>query len=283
MQEYILYIRTDLDVVFGNVDKYPVVGIIMPLYNHGKYLHQSLKSIIEQDYPNKLIIIVDDKSTDDSLEVAKSFINIRQELKDKSGNDIWVGNIIPDQIFDGVINDDIQVVLIGLQNNAKQANARNMGISTTWNYCNYYCQLDADDEYLPGKLSKSMAIMLQDPDNIGLVYSDAIIKNSLNGITTHEFRENYSYDSLLRECIISNTPLINKKVLADVGLYDKEISLIEDYDLWLRICEKYMAIHIPELLHVYHVCESSCTLTYTQDHWKFCWNKVREKMAQRRI
>lgn len=278
MQEYIPYIRTDLDVVFGNVDKYPVVGIIMPLYNHGKYLHQSLKSIIEQDYPNKLIIIVDDKSTDDSLEVAKSFINIRQELKDKSGNNIWVGNIIPDQIFDGVINDDVQVVLIGLQNNSKQWHARNIGISTCWNYIDFVNQLDADDWFLPNKLSKSVDIIKKDIDNIGLIYTDTIIMNEITGVTTHEFREPYSWDRLLNECIVSNTPLINKIVFEDVGLYE-DLSPCEDFWQWIKIARKYMCIHLPEPLSIYRVTPQSCTFVCNKLLWEDRWKTIHQRIV----
>jgi glycosyltransferase involved in cell wall biosynthesis len=271
MQEYIPYIRTDLDVVFGNVDKYPVIGILTPMYNHGRFLHKSIASVISQDYPNKLLIIIDDKSTDDSLEVAKSFIYVRQELKDKSGNDLWVG----------CLSDGTQVVLIGLQTNGKQANARNFAISSCWNYCNYYCQLDADDEYLPGKLTKLVDIIKTDPDNIGLVYNDVIINNKITGVTTHEFREPYSYDRLCQEDIISNQPLINKKALEVMGLYDKDISPTEDWDLFLRIAHQFMVIHIPEPLQIYNVVESSCTFTVDKDRWNWCWSRIREKLQAR--
>lgn len=267
MQEYIPYIRTDLDII----KKTDSVGVLIPCYNHGVYIENAIESVLEQDYTNKIIIIIDDKSTDNSVEVVKSlFYKIRQELINHNGDTIYVGHI-----------STTPMILICLKENNKQANARNMGIATTWNYCDYYCQLDADDEYLPGKLTKLVNVIKIDPDNIGLVYNDVIINNKITGVTTHEFREPYSYDRLCQEDIISNQPLINKKALEVVGLYDKDISPTEDWDLFLRIAHQFMVIHIPEPLQVYNVVESSCTYTVSKDRWNWCWNRIREKLQVR--
>jgi len=179
------------------------------------------------------------------------------------------------------MNNDIPIILIGLQINGKQANARNMGISTTWNYCDYYCQLDADDEYLPHKLITMMRVMKTDQDNIGLVYNDVIIRNQITNVTTHEFREPYLYERLCQEDIISNQPLINKKALKEVGLFDKQLSVAEDWDLWLRIAQQYMCIHIAKPLQIYNVVPSSCTITVSKDRWNWCWTRIREKLQQR--
>jgi glycosyltransferase involved in cell wall biosynthesis len=288
-QEYTKYIRDDLftrddlDIKFENTNEFPIVGILIPNYNHAKYIEMALKSVVQQDYPNKLIIIIDDCSTDNSVEKIQSMILNKKEIVDIDGNKIYVGNIFyrtnPEYSnLDGTLT---PIILISLQKNAKQANARNIGISTTYNICGYYCQLDADDEYLPGKLSECMNIALTDKENIGIVYSDVIIHNQLNGIKTHEFREPYSWERLLQECIISNTMLINKKVFQAVGLYDKDISPVEDWDIQIRICEQFMAVHIPKPLSIYNVVDSSCTFTVNKERWNWCWNRIREKLKER--
>jgi glycosyltransferase involved in cell wall biosynthesis len=262
-------LRTDLEIEF--VDKDPVVGVLMPCYNHAKYIEEAINTVLEQDYKNKLLIIIDDKSTDNSLEVVSSLFTKRfQRILDDNNECITVGKI-----------QDVYAILIARNENKKQAAARNKGILTTWNYCDYYCQLDADDWYLPGKLSKSMEVATSDPDNIGLVYSDVIIHNEINDITVHEFREPFDGRRLEQEDIVSNAPIINKRALAEVGLYDESMPPCEDWDLFLRICEKYLAIHIPEPLQKYRVTEQSCTFTVDKEVWQRQWQKIHQKIKRR--
>lgn len=261
-------IRTDLEIEF--VDSQPIVGVLIPLYNHGKYLPTAVDSAVSQNYQNKLIIIIDDKSTDNSVEIAQSlFTNIKQQLLDDDSALITVGDI-----------QGVQSVLILQPENKKQTVARNKGITTTWHYCDYYCQLDADDEYMPNKLSKCMEVATTDVDQIGIVYHDVIIQNKLTNIVTHEFREPYSIERCLQECIICNTMLINKKALEDAGLYDENMSVAEDWDIQLRICKNWMAYHIPEPLSIYNVVESSCTFTVDKQRWQECWQKIHERHRQ---
>lgn len=256
------------NITFGDTNKYPVVGVLIPNYCHGHVIKKAIESVAKQDYPNKLIIIIDDCSTDDSIEIIKSlFVNTTTEIQNDD-NTIYINDI-----------ENIPTILISLKENKKQANARNQGIKYTYDLCDYYCQLDADDEYLPNKLSKCMEVALQDRNNIGLVYHDVIIRNNLTGVMIEEYREPYSYERLLQECIICNTALINKKAISEMPY--ENISPVEDWGLWLDIAYSHMCIHIPEFLSIYNVMESSCTFTVDKKVWNDGWNKIREKIAKR--
>ncbi|HCI69510.1 MAG TPA: hypothetical protein DHV30_02460, partial [Balneola sp.] len=122
---------------------------------------------------------------------------------------------------------------------------------------------------------------LKNPELIGIVYTDAIIKNINTKTEIHEFRQPYNRQSLEMECIISNTPLISKKALSIAGGYDEEMRTCEDWDLWLRITENMVAIHIPETLHVYHVTGKNSSDVVPQEVWQQNWQKISQRIIQR--
>lgn len=276
------YSIKDLDIIFSDTEEYPIVGILIPCYNHGHLIQTALNSVAKQDYPNKLIIIIDDCSTDGSrVTIENMILNKKEEIENCDGDKILQGELFyctnaDVTNFDGQL---LPIVFIKLHKNQKQAHARNVGIATTYEICDCYAQLDADDEYLPNKLSKCIEVMKEDIDNIGIIYHDVIIRNKVNGITTEEYREPYSYDRLVNECIICNTALINKKAISQTPY--ENISPVEDWSLWLDIAYSYMCIHIPEFLSIYNVESSSCTFTVDKSVWNDSWKKIREKIAKR--
>jgi glycosyltransferase involved in cell wall biosynthesis len=251
------------------------VGIIIPCYNHGKYIQQALDSIILQDYPHDLIrvCIVDDCSTDDSVQEILALINPLADPIFNTEYMVWsTGEYY-----------DIQVILAKHKVNRKQAAARNLAINLLLDNVDTFCQLDADDLYLPGKLSKSVALYEKYSEWTGLVYSDAIIHDLRDNTYVREFREPYSYIRLQQENIISNAPLIAKKALLDVGLYDEELPPCEDWDLWLRIAEQFVIFHIPEALQQYTVTGQNCTFTVPVTHWQQQWSRIQQKIKERHV
>ena len=226
------------------------VTVIIPCHNHASFLARSVESVVTQDYSNKNIVIVNDGSSDNSLEVAVG-------LSEKHEN-----------IF--VINNDEPT---------GPSAARNKAIREMWEYTDFYCMLDADDSYLPGKISKSVDVISKDPYNIGLVYADVLLENTQTGTITLEIRHPYSREELERHCMISNTPLINKHALDSVGLYDEDMRTAEDWDLWLRITERFVAVHIPEPLSTYSITGFNSSDTVSQDVWQQNWAKIRQRIG----
>ncbi len=248
----------------------PHVCVITPCHNHGNYIQNAITSVLTQDYANKSLIIVDDGSTDDSLLKSLQVLDItdKQEHSDMT---IYVGD-----------TNGTPCVVVSYGTAKKQAYARNLAIRLMWNGCDAFCQLDADDEYLSGKLSRSVAAWNDDQDRIGLVYSDAVIYDERDHTRLREFRQPYERSALERTNIISNAPLISKAALDKVGLYDEALPPCEDWDLWLRITECFMAVHVPEALQMYRVTGQNCTFTVTEDRWNEQRAIVQKKMMERR-
>ncbi|MCS7351792.1 MAG: glycosyltransferase family A protein, partial [Anaerolineae bacterium] len=119
------------------------VSVIIPCYNQGMFLAEAIQSIIDQDYSDKEIIVVDDGSTDNTRDVVLRF-------KDK--------------------------IMYIRQDNKGVARARNIGIQASSG--DYIAFLDADDVALPGRLKLEAEILDQFPE-VGLVASDAYLINEM--------------------------------------------------------------------------------------------------------
>ena len=102
------------------------VSVIIPLYNEEKYITACVESVINQTYKNLEIIIVDDKSTDNSLKIVKN-------IKDK------------------------RIKIISLKKNAGVANARNKGVEAATG--DYICFLDSDDFWDKTKIEKQIKLL----------------------------------------------------------------------------------------------------------------------------
>jgi len=249
----------------------PVVGVVVPLHNHADFIEDCLTSVAEQDYPAKCCVVIDDGSTDDGYD--KVLSNLSCDYKVSSDG-------LPDGVIAGQFNGMTTLLLQHAEAKGPSA-ARNTGIKALWSSCHFFGVLDADDEYLPSKLSKSIAKMIMDPTRIGLVYSDVLLYNIKTDIKTQEFRRPYDRLVLERENIISNAPLVNKLALQDVGLYDESLRTCEDWDLWLRITEKYVAVHIPEVLQMYRITGVNATQVVNDEQWQRDWQTVQYKLMDR--
>lgn len=243
----------ELDSALKQDCQRPIVTVVIPCHNHADMLGGAIDSVVMQDYRPINIVVVDDGSKDNPIEVL--------ELK----KDI-----------------DIQIVLLKNENPTGPSAARNIAIKEMWDSTDLFIMLDADDRYLQGKISKSVEKYLENPTNIGIVYTDAIIQNINTNTQIREFRQPYNRQSLEKECIISNTPLITKAALESSGGYDEEMRTCEDWDLWLRITEFFIAFHIPEALHVYTVTGKNSSDVVSQEIWNENWKKIALRISQRK-
>jgi len=237
-----------------NKPENPKVTVIIPCHNHADMVTDAIKSVEMQSYKEVNIVVVDDGSKDNPVK------KIQEEFKDS----------------------DLNIIILQNKNPVGPSAARNMAIRESWDQTDLFMMLDADDLYLQGKILKSVEKFLESPDSIGIVYTDAIIKNINTKTEVHEFRQPFSRDALEMECIVSNTPLVSKAAIESSGGYDESMRTCEDWDLWLRITESFVAVHIPEELHVYHVTGKNSSDTVSKEVWQQNWTKIHQRIQQRR-
>lgn len=243
----------------------PSIAVIIPCFNHGEYVQDAIKSVVAQNYPNVSIFISDEGSTDDSWEKIRNMMVLHD-----SSTDLIIANI-----------ENVPTVLSRNLNPNGPSGARNRLIQMAWDSADAFMMLDADDQYLPDKIEKSVAKMKDGEGLTGIVYTDAIIYHEKIKLSIREYREPYSRLRLEQECIISNTPLVTKEALSKVGLYDETMRTAEDWDLWLRITEQFMAVHIPEALHIYRVTGKNASNVVPQEVWEANWKKISERINAR--
>lgn len=179
----------------------PLVSFIIPYYNAGETIQETVDSIFNQSYENFDIWIVNDDSTETGS-VAK--------LKDFEGNNR---------------------VHILHQENSGPSIARNMAIQKTT--ADFIIPLDADDLIEKYVLQESIQFMVQNPET-GVVYGNIQFFGEQNAIKK---QADFSLERQVLMNQIAVTALIRKDVFNEVGLYDEFLSKLglEDWEFWLRM------------------------------------------------
>ncbi|WP_343707620.1 glycosyltransferase family A protein [Flavobacterium sp.] len=190
-------------------------SIVVPLYNKEKSVPRAIESVLEQSYTNFELIIVNDGSTDDSLNV--------------------VGNIKDERIK--IIN----------KKNGGVSSARNVGIENA--NSEWICFLDADDYWKQNHLE--VIAELQSKYKEGKLYSTLVCENSEKGIEFIEnsLTDNYegyidNYFSLASKGTIfhSSSVCVSKKALLEIGSFDPNLKHGEDLDVWFKLMMKNKAV-----------------------------------------
>lgn len=202
--------------------KDPLVSVVIPNYNYAKYITATVESVLAQTYPKIEVIVVDDESKDDSLEVLTSF------------------------------GDRIKVIT---QKNGGVSRARNYGAETSKG--EFLAFLDADDIWLPTKIERQMERLLKD-GAVGLVHCSMTYIDSAGNVLGEitEGTEGYVGDKMLRfdgggVIGAGSTSLIRKEVFDEVGGFDPRMSTAADWDISYRIAAKYKVAVVKEPLVLY--------------------------------
>jgi glycosyltransferase involved in cell wall biosynthesis len=190
----------------------PLISIVMPTYNHSKFIGEAIHSIINQTYKNWELIIINNYSTDNTVDVINSF-------------------------------KDSRISLVNFKNNGIIASSRNEGIRRSSG--EYIAFIDSDDIWMPKKLEEQLCVFKKYSDLL-LVSSNAIfLSNSIIKkikryliITLKNIRPSFK-DMLFYNYVIQSTVIIKKELAKQIGYIDENINLksVEDYDYWLRIIE----------------------------------------------
>lgn len=183
----------------------PLVSIIIPCYNHARFLREAVESIVNQTYENWECIIVNDGSPDDTSDVARALIN---SYKNKSIH-------LLEQQNDGVIN------------------ARNVGFSKSLG--EYILFVDADDKIHPNFLSETLSVLIEHP-SVGFVYTDI----QLFGVK-HDLISNGDFvpERFLNSNQASVTSLFRREIYEQVNGFKKVMELgWEDWEFWISAYEK---------------------------------------------
>ena len=196
----------------------PRVTIVTPSLNQAAYLEETIRSVASQDYPNLEHWIIDGGSTDGSLDIIRRWAGRRKSIR-------WVSE--KDRGQSEAINKGFR---------------RSSGEIVTW--------LNSDDAYAPGAVRRAAEFLASHPDCM-LAYSEAVIvdeRGALMGTFPHTQKIfNYRRLVAVSDYIAQPSAFIRRKVLDKVGLLDESLHWCMDWDLWVRIAEKYPVLYFPSL------------------------------------
>jgi glycosyltransferase involved in cell wall biosynthesis len=216
--------------------KEPFFSVIIPLYNKEKYIENALISIINQNFADFEIIIVNDGSTDKSIEKVKPFLTNK-------------------------------IRLIEHENNKGLSATRNTGINNA--NAEFVTFLDADDLWLPTFLEAIKNLISNFPQasifatNIVQIYPEKQIET---GIISKELPENYKgiinfFKLNLKQGIYTACSVCYRKSVFDiVGNFDETITFSEDLDFNIRVNLKYILAYDNEV-HMQYFMETDNQLT----------------------
>ncbi len=192
------------------------VSVVIPTHNRAPMLREALESVLNQSRQPDEILVVDDGSTDLTREAVRCFGTSIRYLK------------IP---------------------NSGVSSARNKGWRSACG--DWVAFLDSDDLWLPRKLERQLRALSHCPDT-PLCYTDEIwIRHNrrVNPCKHHAKHSGWIFHHCLPRCIISpSSALIRRDVLDEMGGFDENLPVCEDYDLWLRLTSKYPVLFLEEKL-----------------------------------
>ncbi len=198
----------------------PKVSVIVPFFNRINWTYEAINSILSQTYKDFEILIIDDGSTD-------QYKNNFEKLDDR-----------------------IRFFKI---DHLGRSSARNIGLTKSKG--NYITFLDSDDLYAPRKLEKQIHI-LDSNINFGMVYTNYQTMNEQGEISSNFKIPNIAlhgdiYPDLLfvkGTCITTPSVMVRKEILDVVGIFDVNMDICEDLDLWRRISKVTLIYQIHEPL-----------------------------------
>jgi glycosyltransferase involved in cell wall biosynthesis len=207
------------------------VAVIVPCYNAEPCLKRALDSAFAQSYTNFRVYAVDDGSTDGTREVLETYGERCSSIS---------------------------------QTHAGAAAARNRAIQLS--DAPYIAFLDADDEWMPQKLERQVALMEQDP-SLGLVCSVCAIRGFENN--THSVLSapgprapGKLFERLVRDgFVITPSVVVRRRCLDEIGLFHESLGVCEDFNLWLRIAARWRIALLPQVLAIVHKRAGSLSAT----------------------
>ncbi|MFH2092804.1 MAG: glycosyltransferase [Pseudomonadota bacterium] len=180
-----------------------LVSVILPTYNRAWIVKEAIDSVLAQDYANVELIVIDDGSTDNTLQLLETY------------------------------HDQLMVIR---QDNKGVSAARNIGIKKSRG--RFIALLDSDDTWDKRKISCQVEFFMANPEALICQTEEVWIRNGkrVNPKFKHQKPSGMIFEPSLNLCLVSPSAVMMRRELFDIkGYFDEALTVCEDYDLWLRV------------------------------------------------
>jgi glycosyltransferase involved in cell wall biosynthesis len=201
-----------------------MITVLMTTYNDGNYLKRSISSVLNQDYKNYQLFIVDDGSEDETADVVRSFGDSR--------------------------------ITYHKITHSGRSNALNYGLRNS--AYEWVTLLDADDLIVPWKLSYLINYLNGDNNRIISSWAAIILNSRIISLAKYPVYEHKIKQMLLVHSF-NNAVLYNRTFILSNNGYSPEFTTAEDHDLWLRLYSKAEYIILPQVLTFHSFRKDSLT------------------------
>ncbi|MCL6622017.1 MAG: glycosyltransferase [Syntrophobacterales bacterium] len=231
----------------------PGVSVVMAVHNGALYLKEAVQSILNQTYPQFEFIIVDDASTDATPQLLEEFTDCRITVL---RNPTRIG------------------LTASLNRGIAQARAP------------YIARMDADDLSLPERLACQRQFLEEHPDCalVGSPYYLMDERGRLTGLVPVLTDPEELRAGLMEQNWFGHgSVMVRRQALLEVGGYNERYAYAQDYDLWLRLAERYQVANLPEPLYCWRKREEGISQARRAEQEHFARLARREAAARRQL
>jgi len=218
-----------------------LISIVLPVYNGEKYLKESIESIIVQTYKNWELLILDDCSTDNSAEISKSYER-----------------------------EDNRIHYYRNEKNLRLPRNLNKGFSLAKG--NFLTWTSDDNRFKPQALEKMHTALID--EKAQFVFASCRIIDSEGKEIEYIMVNEFSKKRIMGMNPVGACFMYTRKAYEEVGEYNPELALVEDFDYWQRLYAKFGAVVISDILYEYRWHDGALTSTMKQD----VFNRTLEKV-----
>lgn len=212
-----------------------LVSIVLPVYNGEKYLRESIDSVLEQTYTNWELLILDDCSTDNSSQIAKEYVER-----------------------------DNRIHYFRNEHNLRLPRNLNRGFSLAQG--DYLTWTSDDNRYKPEALER-MVNALQGKTGAQFVFASCRIIDGEGREVEYITVSEGSKKRIVGSNPVGACFMYTRKAYEEIGEYDPELTLVEDFDYWQRLYAKYGAVTISDILYEYRWHDGALTSTMRKDRF----------------
>lgn len=212
------------------MNKIPKLSVIMSVYNSEKYLKESIESVLQQTFSDFEFIIIDDASTDNSLNILKEF-----QKKDN------------------------RIIIIKNKYNLKICDSLNKWLKIA--KAELIARMDGDDICFLDRFQKQVSFLEKNKNIWVLWWQIEIIDEKSKKIWEKKYPvKNLKKQIFFRNPFLHSSVIIRRKCFDDFWFYDNEFLYSEDLELWIRFWQKYDFSNLNDFILKYRISSESSTI-----------------------
>jgi glycosyltransferase involved in cell wall biosynthesis len=237
----------------GQDDHQPLISVIMNCYNSARYLREAIESVLAQTYSHWEIVFWDNQSTDESASIFKSY-------------------------------SDPRLRYCFAPEHTKLGEARNLAVMQAKG--EWIGFLDCDDLWLPDKLEKQVAIILNENESLGMVYGQMLVLGEDFDVSSKWLgrMSNYSKKTLLKTLpegrvfeklltlnfIPMLTAIVKRELYFEVGGLSEHFEMSEDYELFVKISAIREVRAVQDIIALYRIHQSNTSTLNLEKGFREC-------------